>query len=281
MTMIKLALVQMDSRDDVEENLAKVVKYVKLAKEGGADVVAFPEFMNFLPFSRANVYYESVDGRTTKLLQSLAVDYDIIIHAGSVLIDSGSARPYNQSFIVDRDGSLKGRYSKLHLFDGLTASNVEFRESLLYSPGNSIAVTEIMGVMVGTAICYDFRFPDLFRIMARAGAKVIFVPGNFTLHTGKHHLESVLVTRAIENGVFIVSADQVGAKKKTQSWGHSLVISPEGEIRAELAEGEGLLFHDIDTLEVNRQRMKLPLLEHNREDVYEIYRKKLKDGPLK
>ena len=281
MAILKLALVQMDSRDDVEANLAQVVKYIKLAKQGGADIVAFPEFMNFLAFSRTNMYFEGVDGRTTRLLQSLAVDNDIIIQAGSILIDSGSDRPYNQTFIVDRDGSLKGRYSKVHLFDGIATGNTEFRESTLYTPGNSIVVSEIMGVKVGTAICYDFRFPDLFRIMARAGAKIIFVPGNFTVHGGKHKLEAVMQTRAIENGVFIVSADQVGTKKKSESYGHSMVISPDGDILAIKEEGEGLLFCEIDTLEVNRQRLRLPLLEHNREDVYEIYRKKLKDGPLK
>lgn len=281
MSILKLALVQMDSRDLPEDNLAKALKYIKLAKQGGADIVAFPEFMNFLAFSRSNMYFEAIDGRTTKLLQRMAVDYNIVIHAGSILIDSGSERPYNQSFIVDRDGSLKGRYSKLHLFDGLTAGNVEFRESSLYTHGNNIAVAEIMGVTVGTAICYDFRFPDLFRIMARAGAKVIFVPGNFTMHTGKHHLEYVLRTRAMENEVFIVSADQVGTKKKSESYGHSMVVGPDGEIKAMKEEGEGILFCDIDTLDVNRQRLKLPLLEHNREDVYEIYRKKLKEDPLK
>lgn len=281
MALLKLALVQMDSRDNVDDNLAQVVKYVKLAKQGGADVVAFPEFMNFLPFSRSNVYYEPIDGRTTRLLQSLAVDYDIVIHAGSILIDSGSDRPYNQTFLVDRDGALSGRYSKLHLFDGMSAGNTEFRESALYKPGNSITVTDILGVRVATAICYDFRFPELFRIMALAGAKIIFVPGNFTAHTGKHHLEAILQTRANETGVFIVSANQIGTKKKAESYGHSMVIAPNGDTLAQKAEGEGLLFCEIDTLDVNRQQMRLPLLEHNREDVYEIYRKKLKDGPLK
>lgn len=281
MAILKLALVQMDSRDNVEENLAQVVKYIKLAKAGDADVVAFPEFMNFLAFSRSNVYFEGIDGRTTRLLQKIAVDYDIIIQAGSILIDSGSDLPYNQTFFVDRDGTISGRYSKLHLFDGISAGNTEFQESALYKPGNDITVTDILGIRMGTAICYDFRFPELFRIMALGGVEIIFVPGNFTNHTGEHHLQGILQTRAIENGVFIVSANQIGRKKKAESFGHSMVISPDGEIRAIKPDGEGLLFCDIDTQDITCQRIKLPLLDHNREDVYEVHRGKLKAGTLK
>lgn len=281
MAQIKIALVQMDSRDDLEHNLGRITKFVRQAKEGGADLVAFPEFMNFLPFSRSNVYFEGEDGRTTMLLRRLAADYRIAIHAGSLLIDSGSERPYNQSFLVDPDGSIKGRYSKIHLFDGALASGERFREADLYMPGEQIVVSEILGIPAGTAICFDFRFPEIFRLMALAGAKLIFVPGNFTLYSGRHHLEAILRARAIENGVFILSADQVGEKKKSRSYGHSMVVGPDGEVRALKEDGEGLLFCEIDPKDVLRQRKTLPLLANAREDVYAAFRDRLNSNSLK
>lgn len=275
--MIRAALVQMDSRDDLEENLIKIRRFVRLAKQGGADVVAFPEFMNFLPFSRAHIHFEDPNGRTTRLLQELAREHAIVIHAGSILIDSGSSRPFNQAFLVEADGSIKGRYSKLHLFDGETPSGERFRESDLYSPGNEVIVAESLGTTVGTAICYDFRFPEPFRLMARAGATILFVPGNFSLYSGRHHLEATLRTRAMENGIFILSADQVGQKKKAVSWGHSMVVAPDGEVLALKKDGEGLLFCDLDLDAVSRQRRRLPLLGTARQDVFQAYGGKLGD----
>lgn len=273
--MIRIGLVQMDSNDDLERNLSKAVKYVRQASEGGADLVAFPEFMNFLPFSRHNIHFETPDGRTTQLLQELAVRYGIVIHAGSILVDSGQDRPYNQSFLVDRDGQILGRYSKTHLVRSVTPSGEVYHEDEFYLPGNDIAVARVLGLSVGTAICYDFRFPELFRIMARSGAQVIFVPGNFSIHTGRTALEVMLRTRAIENQVFIISADQIGEKKKAVSFGHSMAIAPDGRIVALKKEGEGLLFCDIDPEEVHRQRARISLLESARYDLFDVYSGKI------
>lgn len=272
MTLIRIALVQMDSRDDVEDNLIKVERFIREAKVGGADLVAFPEFMNFLPFSKEKMYIEKEDGRTTKLLQKLAEELDLVIHAGSILIDSSMELPFNQSFIVEPDGSIKGRYSKLHLFDAKLPGGVSFKESELYRPGNEIVTTQVFAITVGMAICYDFRFSELFRIMTGMGAKIIFVPGNFTRSTGLTHLKPVLRARAIENEVFIISSDQTGRKKKTESFGHSMVIAPDGQVVALKKMGEGLLFYDLDIGMVDRQRERLPLLHHAREDVYSRYR---------
>ncbi|WFF72109.1 nitrilase-related carbon-nitrogen hydrolase [Proteiniclasticum sp. QWL-01] len=274
--MIRVALVQMDSTDDIEQNLMKVIKYVKQAAQGGAALVAFPEFMNFLPFRRGHIYYESEHGRTEQLLIRLAREYHLAIHAGSVLIDSGLPRPYNQAFLVDPEGGISGRYSKLHLFRGMSPSGETFREDELYSPGNEIVVTSILGIPAGTAICYDFRFPELFRLMARAGAQIIFVPGNFSMHTGRHYLEAALKTRAMENGVFIVSANQTGVKKKAESFGHSMVIDPSGQVVAVKETGEGVLFYDLDTQAVRRQQHLLPLLDTARDEVYDGFRSRLK-----
>lgn len=277
--VIRIALVQMDSRDDVEENLKKAEQSIRLAKEGGAHLVAFPEFMNFLPFARASLYDEPEDGRTTRLLQSLAREYGIVIHAGSILVSSGTDKPYNQSFIVDRDGALKCRYTKLHLFDTWIPEGKGFWESELYTPGEVIATAQILNITVGTAICYDLRFPDLFRLMTLNGARIIFVPGNFSRSTGEDFLEAMLRTRALENGVYIVSANQVGMKKKSFSYGHSMVIAPDGQVVAVKEAGEGLLFYDLDPVQVDRQRQHLPLLAHAREDVYQRYRARLSAKP--
>lgn len=269
--MIRVALVQMDSKDDLDDNLRKIQRFVRQAREGGADVVAFPEFMNFLPFSRSRIHFEREDGRTTTLLQMLARQHRILIHAGSLLIDSGGPRPFNQSFLVYPDGSIGGRYNKLHLYDGETPQGEPFRESELYTVGQEMTVVRALGTIVGTAICFDYRYPEPFRFMARAGAEIIFVPGNFSAYSGKHHLEMTLRTRAMENGVFIVSADQVGDKKKAPSWGHSMAIAPDGRMLGLKPEGEGLLFCDLDLELIRRQRRILPLLAIARDDVFRRY----------
>lgn len=269
--MIRVAMVQMDSKDDLDDNLRKIQRYVRQAGESGADVVAFPEFMNFLPFSRSRIFFEREDGRTTNLLQTLARQHRILIHAGSILIDSGGPRPYNQSFLVFPDGSIGGRYNKLHLYDGETPQGDPFHESELYTAGNELTVVQALGTVVGTAICFDYRYPEPFRLMAKAGAQIIFVPGNFSTYSGKHHLEMTLRTRAMENGIFIVSPDQVGEKKKAPSWGHSMAIAPDGRMLALKPEGEGLLMCELDLELIPRQRRILPLLASAREDVFQRY----------
>lgn len=267
----RIALAQMDSGEDVDQNLGKMVRFIREAKAQGADLVAFPEFSHFLMFSRDRVYFESRQGRTTRLLINLAKELDIAIHVGSLLLDSGTARPYNESFLISKSGQIHGRYRKIHLFKGLGDQGQLFEEAALYTPGDQLVVDAFEDFIFASQICYDFRFPEPFRILRDLGAKVIFVPGNFTMVARNHFIPQVLQTRALENQVYIISADQVGEKKKTISYGHSMVVSPTGEILAMKEAGEGLVFADIDLGLVDRLRLELPLWETRRPKVYGKY----------
>lgn len=279
MQKFKVALVQMDTRDDVDQNLAKMMKFIKEAAAKGAKVICFPEFSNFLPFSRGNMYFEERKGRTTSLLQKLAKELDVYIHTGAMLLDSGSDRPYNESAMIYPDGSIHDTYRKIHLYKGIGANGKEFQEESLYTRGEEILVDEFEGIPYGTAICYDSRFSEIFRIMAGMGAKIFFIPGNFTEMSGNTFLFELLIARAVENEAYVICANQVGEKAKTLSLGHSMVVSPKGEVLAlrQGAEGEGILYCDLDIDEVDRQRTQVPLYDQQRQDVYEKYRGQMRE----
>ncbi|PKK38919.1 hypothetical protein ABB02_01732 [Clostridiaceae bacterium JG1575] len=271
----QVALAQMDSKDHPEDNLARAASLAARAKNRGADLIAFPEFMNYLPFERGKVFGEPPLGRSTQLLQRLAKEHSLMISAGSILTQCVERKPRNRSFFVDREGQLSGIYDKVHLFEGLDFRGEPFREADLYQAGDHLTVTQLEGIAVGTAICYDLRFPEPFRLMALAGARVVFVPGNFTWATGQYHLETLLRARAIEHGLFIVSSDQTGQKRHGKSYGHSMAFGPDGALLGKLEEEEGLLMVSLDFSHQQEVRRIMPLVAQNREDVYAEFRLRL------
>ena len=272
MRKYKIAVVQMDSGNDKGENLKTACRFVDEAAAAGAKLITFPEVMNL---DGKNVGEgggaEPIPGYTTQRLMAKAKEHGIYIHSGS-LSESipGEERAYNTSVIIDPEGEIIARYSKLHTFDVTLPDGSVQRESAKIRPGESISTVATPLGTLGMAICYDIRFGEMFRLMALRGAQVIFTPANFTMPTGKDHWEPILRTRAIENGCYIVAADQIGKKADFTAYGNSMVVDPWGTVIARAPDRPGMIFAEIDLDYVDSIRAKIPALQNRRTDIYDV-----------
>jgi len=266
---MRVALVQMTSSDRPDENLARAGELIRRAAEKEPDLVALPE--NFL-YLRAEgdppAFSEDAEmGEHVGILRSLARELGIWILAGSIPERiEGSDRVYNTCLLLGRRGDLHATYRKIHLFDVTLPDGVELRESRHVAPGADPVTADTDLCRVGLSICYDLRFPELYRRLARAGAEVIFVPSAFTAQTGRDHWHVLLRARAVENQVYIVAPAQIGRhSSRRQSYGHSLVVDPWGAVIAEAPDEEGaIVTADLDLQRLREIRRKLPCLEHIR-----------------
>lgn len=271
----KIALVQMDTKNDKKANMEHALGWIDEAAEENASLVCFPEVMNLIG---KNVGEgggrEPVPGYATERLMEKAKEYGIYIHGGSVTEEiPGERRSYNTSVLINPRGEIIARYRKLHTFDIMLSDGTPFRESDRVHPGAEIVTAKTELGTFGMSICYDVRFPELYRLLAMEGAQVIFVPSSFTLETGKDHWEPLLRARAIENGCYIVAAGQTGKKPAYTAYGNSMVVNPWGVVTARLGEHPGILYAEID-LDYQRQvQGQMPSLENRRTDVYDVIRK--------
>lgn len=272
MRKYKAAVVQLDSQNDKGANLERISRLVDEAAAGGAKLVSLPEVMNFIgEMVKDEDRPEAVPGRSTELLMKKAKEHDIWIHSGSFAEDiPGDKRHYNTSVMIDRKGEIVASYRKIHTFDVTLPDGTVCDESARVHPGKEIVTVETELGVLGFSICYDIRFPELFRLMALEGAQVLFTPANFTLPTGKDHWEPILRTRAIENGCYVVAAAQIGKKPRFVAYGSSMVIDPWGTVLTRARETEGVAFAEIDLDYVDRVRGQLPSLKNRRPDVYEL-----------
>lgn len=269
----KIALIQMDTQNNYEENLKVIEEKVVEAFQNGASLVSLPENMNIITMDPKENVMEEIPGRTTNLLCKLAKDMNIWIHGGSIKENSGTEKGYNTTVMINPDGKIIAKYRKLHLFDvslktGDTVTNI-------FESDRNLAGSEIVNVdteigNLGFTICYDLRFPELYRELVLRGAQIIFVPANFTYKTGEAHWTTLLRARAIENGCFIVAAAQTGVKPMIDVYGHSTVIDPWGNILVEAGMETGIVYAEIDLDKVETVRNQIPSLKNRREDVYEI-----------
>lgn len=268
----KIALVQMDTQNDKGKNMETALRYADEAAKEGALLVCFPEVMNLIG---RNVGEgggrEPVPGYSTKLLMEKAKEKGIFIHGGSITEEiPGERRAYNTSVLIGPDGRILSEYRKLHTFDITLADGKAFRESDRVCPGESMeTVTTELGVF-GMSICYDVRFPELYRLLALKGAQVIFVPASFTKETGEAHLEALLRARAIENGCYLVSAAQTGTKPAYTAYGNSMVIDPWGRVTARAGTEPGILYGEIDLAYEEEVRRQMPSLKNRRADLYDV-----------
>ena len=268
----KIALVQMDTQNDKGKNMEMALWYADEAAKEGALLVCFPEVMNLIG---RNVGEgggrEPVPGYSTKLLMEKAKEKGIFIHGGSITEEiPGERRAYNTSVLIGPDGRILSEYRKLHTFDITLADGKAFRESDRVCPGESMeTVTTELGVF-GISICYDVRFPELYRLLALKGAQVIFVPASFTKETGEAHLEALLRARAIENGCYLVSAAQTGTKPAYTAYGNSMVIDPWGRVTARAGTEPGILYGEIDLAYEEEVRRQMPSLKNRRADLYDV-----------
>ena len=271
----KIAVVQMDTGNDKGKNLAQAERYIDEAAAAGAALVTFPEVMNL---DGANVGEgggaEPIPGYTTARLAAKAREHGIYIHSGSFWERiPGDERYGNTSVIIDPSGEIIARYRKLHTFDVTLPDGSVQCESARIRPGEGLSVVTTPLGTLGMAICYDIRFGEMFRLMALRGAQVIFTPANFTMPTGKDHWETILRTRAIENGVYIVAADQIGKKSEFTAYGNSMVVDPWGTVIARAPDRPGMLFAEIDLDYLEAIRAKIPSLRNRRTDVYDVIEK--------
>lgn len=269
----KIALIQMDTQNNYEENLKVIEDRIVEASQNGALLVSFPENMNIITMDPKENIMEEIPGRTTDLLCRLAKEKSIWIHGGSIKEYSGTEKGYNTTVMINPHGEIIAKYRKLHLFDvslktGDTITNI-------FESDRNLAGEEIVNVdteigNLGFTICYDLRFPELYRELVLRGAQIIFVPANFTYKTGEAHWTTLLRARAIENGCFIVAAAQTGVKPMINVYGHSTVIDPWGNILVEAGMETGIVYAEVDLDKVEAVRTQIPSLKNRREDVYQI-----------
>lgn len=261
----RCAVVQLTSTEAVEENLQQSVSLVRRAAALGADLVALPENFAFLRHSSKALFSEPLDGRIVSTMRDLAAELGRYLLLGSFpeKSDGHATKTYNTSLLLGPDGAIVARYRKLHLFDIEIPGRESHRESDRVLAGEEAVTVDTPWARLGLTICYDLRFPELYRRLTFAGAQLITVPAAFTLTTGKDHWLPLLRARAIENQVYIVAPGQFGYHGGNRiSYGHSVVIDPWGIVVAQCSDGLGTAVAEIDTRRVQQVREQIPCLQH-------------------
>ncbi len=264
-----IGLVQFTAGDDPAANCEALQRYVNEAADGGSRFVLTPEVSNIISSSRSHqmdVLHRQDDDQTLKALRAVAKARQIFLLIGSLALKSGEDRFLNRSFLISPLGEIITHYDKIHMFDVALGGGESYRESAQFQPGNRAVLAETDIGKIGLTICYDLRFPHLHRTLAMAGAEILTVPAAFTVPTGKAHWHTLLKARAIETGCFILAPAMVGQHSpKRATYGHSLVVSPWGEVLADAGTAEGVTFATLDLSLVQEARAKIPALSHDRE----------------
>jgi len=262
------AMIQMRSGLDPTANLAAALKSINEAKEAGADYVLTPEMTNILAANCEQLFAKIVTEErdaTLTTLREVARKLAIYIHIGSLAIKTSPEKAANRSFLIDRRGEVVARYDKIHMFDVDLAGGESYRESNTYRPGELAMVADLPWGRLGLTVCYDLRFPALYRALAEAGASFLAIPSAFTRQTGEAHWHVLQRARAIENGCFVFAAAQGGKHENgRETYGHSLVVDPWGRILAEGGTEPGVVMAQIDPSEVVAARSRIPSLHHGR-----------------
>ncbi len=271
---MRAAAIQLNSGPDKPRNLEVAERLVRAAAADGAELVALPEKWNVLGDSATLIEgSEPLDGPTIEAARAWARELGIHLVAGSIAErGDGGAKSFNTSVLVDPEGDLVATYRKVHMFD-VEVGGVAYRESEHEEPGGEIVTAELggalEGVTLGMTVCYDLRFPELYRILAVRGATVVSVPSAFTLETGRDHWDVLLRARAIENQAFVVAPNQFGkAPPHYRSYGRSAIVDPWGVVLAQAADEECFVAAELDLAMQERVREKLPSLANRRPEVY-------------
>src|SRR3954467_6351383 len=265
---LRIGLGQMRAGRTPSANLEAVTKLIGEAKNGGADYVQTPEMTNIMEVSREKLFATIVPEENDASLatfREFARKLSIHLHIGSLAVKVAPDKAANRGFLIDPRGDIVARYDKIHMFDVDLANGESYRESRSYRPGELAVVNDLPWGQLGITICYDLRFPALYRALAEAGASFLAIPSAFTKQTGEAHWHVLMRARAIENGCFVIAAAQGGDHEDGRStFGHSLVVDPWGRIVAEGGTEPGVIFADIDPAEVSAARGRIPSLQHGR-----------------
>ncbi len=255
--------------DDVEANVANAERLLVQAADGGADLAVLPElFAYYGSQRRMRELAEPLGGPITSRLSELARDRSLWVLGGSVC-ESADGRVYNTSFLFDRDGEMVARYRKIHLYDAELPGQRPIRESALFAAGDEVVTRDVEGLRLGMSICYDLRFPELYRGLMTSGAVVLAIPSAFQAATGTAHWETLLRARAIEEQCYVVAAAQWGPwgppEAGHRTFGNAMVVDPWGAVVVRAPEeGDGVWFADLDPNEIRSVRARLPALSHRR-----------------
>jgi predicted amidohydrolase len=264
----KAGLIQMRSGLGPHENLAAALALIDEAKRAGADYLLTPEMTNILALKRDDLFAKIVaedQDVTLATLREVARKLSVYIHIGSLAIKASSEKAVNRSFLIDRKGDVAARYDKIHMFDVDLAGGESYRESNNYRSGEVAVVADLPWGRLGLTVCYDLRFPALYRALAEAGASFLAIPSAFTRQTGEAHWHVLQRARAIENGCFVFAAAQGGKHENgRETFGHSLIVDPWGRILAEGGIEPGVFIAEIDPAEVATARGRVPSLRHGR-----------------
>jgi deaminated glutathione amidase len=263
------AMVQMRTGLLPPANLEQGTKLIREAAAQGADYVLTPEVSNMIQSNRQAMFENLAseeDDLSLKAYRALAAELKIHLHIGSLALRVSPERAVNRSFLIAPDGTVIASYDKIHMFDIDLPGGESYRESANYQPGETAVIADLPWGRIGLTICYDVRFPALYRALAESGASFLTVPSAFTVRTGEAHWHTLLRARAIENGCFVFAAAQAGThESKRQSYGHSLIIDPWGTILAEGSATEtGVFLAKIDPAKVETARKTVPSLQHGR-----------------
>ncbi len=264
----RAALVQLRASRSVVANVDQAARLIREAKAAGADYVQTPEQTSLMELDRkslfANIVEEDHDPALAAL-QELARELKIFLHIGSLAVKVSPEKAANRAFMVGPDGEIIARYDKIHLFDVDLPGKESYRESNTFRPGETAIVVGLPWGGLGLTVCYDVRFPQLYRALAEAGAHFLTVPAAFTRQTGEAHWHVLLRARAIENGAFVLAAAQGGKHENgRETFGHSMVIDPWGRVIAEAGIEPGVTIAEIDPALVVQARSRIPSLEHGR-----------------
>ena len=268
MTAFKAACVQLRSSDDTQENIRTAAALIREAKAAGAQFIATPENTTLMaPDGGAKIEKSFTQESDPALpaFRALAEELGIWLLIGSLAIKVSDTKTANRSFLIDPRGTIAAQYDKIHLFDVDLPSGEKYRESNTVAGGHRAMLAETPWGGIGMTICYDLRFPQLYRALAKAGAVMLTVPSAFTETTGKAHWHTLLGARAIENAAFVIAPAQGGLHANgRRTYGHSLIIAPWGEVLAEAGTDPGVIVADIDMQQVADARARVPSLAHDR-----------------
>jgi predicted amidohydrolase len=265
--IFKVALLQTETGNDLAANLETVSAMTREAAQSGASFVLTPEYTLMMDGSGRTMRERALDpdgGQALAQLQALAAELSIWLLVGSLTLKTDSDRIANRSFLIAADGSVRASYDKIHMFDATLPDGKVIRESSAYCPGARAVTAETPWGKLGLTVCYDLRFPQLYRRLAQAGARYLTIPSSFQRATGKDHWHPLIQARAIENACFVFAPAMCGEHPGNRStYGHSLVVDPWGKILADGGDAPGIVYADVDPQRVDKVRGMLPCLEHD------------------
>jgi len=266
--MLCVGIIQLNTGNQIRAATDIAESFIREAAAKGAQFITTPETSHLMEMDREAVLTKACceqDDEGLKRFRALAQELGVWLHIGSLIIKVSDVKLANRGFMIDPDGEVKARYDKLHLFDVDLPNGEVYRESKLYEPGENAVLVHSPWGKIGLTICYDVRFPHLYRTLAEEGAAIIMVPAAFTVKTGEAHWHTLLKARAIETGCFVLAAAQTGKHATGRStYGHSLAVDPWGTVVADGGTQPGLTLVDLDLAKVAETRLTMPSLKHKR-----------------